>query len=139
MMLGDHYNYYYFYQHHHGKQIIIGYMDIVDNMPPDRNGVDAELLVNHVIQAMGDKRRDRFQNMVDIQDVEAVRRSQADYLICHKNLFSEFLPGYPIPTRTPTSGIKECIHQSIKHFGSPVFEDENIVAFNVADKASISH
>ena len=133
MMLGDHYNYYYFYQHHHGKQIVIGYMDIVDDMPPNREGVDAELLVDHVIRAAHDKRSSRFGNMVDILDVEAVWRSRADYLICHKNLFAEFLPGARLPDRIPVSGIKECIKQSTKHFGPPVFEDETVVVFNVAD------
>ncbi|MEI6154576.1 MAG: hypothetical protein WCQ90_10865, partial [Deltaproteobacteria bacterium] len=133
MMLGDHYNYYYFYQHRHGKQIVIGYADLVDVMPLSRDCVYPDFFVNHVIRAVDDRRGIRFRNMVDILDVEAVRRSRADYLICHKDLLGEFLPGIRRSAKTLTPGLKECIEQSMKHFGPPVFEDETIVVFDVAD------
>jgi hypothetical protein len=136
MMLGDHYNYYYLYQHRHGKQIVIGYTDIVDDMPVDRDGVVAEHFVNHVIRAVDDRRRLRFRNMVDIVDVDAVRRSRADYLICHRDLVGEFLPGAQPPVRTATPGIKECVEQSAHHFGPPVFEDETIVVFGLTNSST---
>jgi len=132
MILGDHYNYYYFYQHYHGKQIVIGYTNIVDSMPLNRDGVCEEYFVNHVIRAVDDKRGIRFRNMVDIMDVEAIRRSRADYLICHKNLRSEFLADTQSLTKTP--GLQECVEQSKKHFGPPLFEDENIVVFDLTGK-----
>ena len=131
MMLGDHYNYYYLYQHRHGKQIVIGYTDIVDDMPVDRDGVVAEHFVNHVIRAVDDKRRLRFRNMVDILDVEAVRRSHADYLICHRDLVGEFLPGARGLRRIVTPGMKECVERSREHFGPAVFEDGTIVVFDL--------
>ncbi len=133
MMLGDHFNYYYFYQHYHGKQIIIGYTDIVGIMPLNRDCIYPDYFVNHVIRAVDDRRGIRFGNMVDILDAEAVRRSRADYLICHKDLLGEFLPGIRLSAKTLTPGLKECVEQSTKHFGPPVFEDETIVVFGVAD------
>jgi hypothetical protein len=137
MMLCDHYNYYYFYQHYHGKQIVIGYTDIVDSMPLERDGIREEFFVNHVIRAVDDKRGIRFRNMVNILDVGAVRRSRADYLICHKNLLSEFLPGIQLLPNTLTPGMKECVEHATKNFGPPVFEDETIIVFEVADKPAV--
>ena len=133
MMLGDHSNYYYFYQHHHGKQIVIGYTDIVDVMPLNRDCVYPEYFVNHVIHAVDYKQGIRFRNMVDILNVETVRSSQADYLICHKNLLGEFLPGIQPSAKIPTPAIKECIEHSTNHYGPPVFEDETIIVFDVAN------
>ena len=87
-----------------------------------------------MIRAVDEKRGIRFRNMVDILDVEAVRGFRADYLICHKNLLSEFLPGVQLLPKTLMPGMKECVEQSTKNFGPPVFEDETIVVFDVADK-----
>jgi hypothetical protein len=136
MMLGDHCNNYYLYQHRHGKQIVIGYTDIVDDMPVDRDGVVAEHFVNHVIRAVDDKSRLRFRNMVDILDAGAVRRSHADYLICHKDLIGEFLPGAQGLRRIATPGMKECVERSAHHFGPPVFEDETIVVFGLTNSST---
>jgi hypothetical protein len=133
MMLGDHCNYFYFYQHRHGKQIVIGYTDMVDAMPLNRDGVDAEFFVNHVIHAVNYRHGIRFRNMVNVLDVSAIRRSRADYLICHKDLLREFLPGIQPSAKTSVPGLKKFIEQSVNHFGLPVFEDETIVVFNVAD------
>lgn len=138
MMLGDHYNYYYFYQHHHGKQIVIGYTDLVDVMPLNRDCVYPEFFVNHVIRAVDDRCSIRFRNMVDILDIEAVRRSKADYLICHKDLLREFLSEIQPSAKTLLPGLKECVEQSTNHFGPPVFEDETIVVFDVADSRPAS-
>lgn len=134
MMLGDHFNLYYYYQHYHHKQIIIGYTDIVDSMPFHRDGVSADFYVNHVIHAVDDKGAIKFRNMVDILNAEAIRKTKADYLICHKNLYAEFLPGeQPSASKTAVPGLKECVEHSTEHFGPPVFEDENILAFKIAD------
>jgi hypothetical protein len=131
MMIGDHYNYYYLYQHRHGKDVVIGYTDKVDEVPADRDGVGAEALVDLVIHTAHGGRRPRFRNMVDIQDAEAVRRSGADYLICHRDLLGEFLPGAPLPSTPPAPGLKECLEGSAVRFGPPVFEDDTIVAFDL--------
>lgn len=137
MMLGDHYNLYYYYQHYHGKQIVIGYTNIVKDMPMHRDGVSAEFYVNHVIRAMDDKRAIKFRNMVDILNAEAVRKTRADYLICHKNLHKEFLTGEQRSFSNPmVQGLQECIKYSVTNFGSPVFEDENIVVFGLTNASN---
>lgn len=139
MLLGDHYNYYYFYQHHHRKKIIIGYTDAVDAMPPNRDCVYPEFIADHVINAAGLKHSLRFRNMVNIQDKASVRNMHADYLICHKDIFREFLPGFEPPMKTFSKGVEECLRQSTDHFGKPIFEDENIAVFNVRNTPPYPH
>lgn len=137
MMLGDHYNLYYYYQHYHGKQIVIGYTNILKDMPIHRDGVSAEFLINHIIHAVDDKRAIRFRTMVNILDAESVKRSRADFLICHKNMYKEFLPGENHAlSDTSVPGLKDCIDYSQHHFGPPVFEDENIVVFGLMNAAN---
>lgn len=136
MLLGDHYNYYYFFQHHHRRRIIIGYTDKVAEMPPTRDWINPDFFVNHVARAAEDEGSIRFRNMVNILDAEAVRRTNADFLICHRDLLGEFLPKSEPHLSAPTPGIQECIEHSFKHYGIPVFDDENIIVFDLSKSPS---
>lgn len=129
MVLGDHLNLYYFYQHLHGKEVVIGYTGLINVEPPTRDCVYPDFHVDHVINAVGEKRQVHFRNLVDIMDDGAVRRSDADYLILHRNLLAEFFPAGAFRDETSPPRLSECAERLGRRYGSPVFEDETIIVF----------
>lgn len=123
MVIGDHYNFFFYYQHFHRKNVFAGYMTQMDveGLVRPRGRVYGDWPIDAVFsRRYYDVTNLNFRNMIDILNVDAVRRTRARYLILHKILRGEtygpvqFLAGYFSP-----------------HFGKPVFEDYLVVVFQI--------
>jgi hypothetical protein len=68
----------------------------------------------------------RFRNMVDMDNLEAMRARQVEYVILHKR-FEADLPQVTLPL-PDLSRLIQAYHQSL---GAPVYEDSFIVAFRL--------
>lgn len=131
MMLGDHFNLFYYYQHFHGKKVITGY---IDDLPIGQEGngfVYANMYADEVLSHMNDIRKVKFINMIDMTDIEALGQSPARYIILHKHLLKEMFPNL-VKNRmiyTPVFYLSKIYR---KAFGQPVFEDQNIIVFEIS-------
>lgn len=131
MVVGD-FNLYY-YQHFHGKKVIAGYFTKLDIMVAEKSPgfVCSNTYVDQILSRMADTSKLKFRNMISVADIEALRHSQAEYIILHKNLMTEFSPHL--------HGSHNQIYKTIPHlyqiyrsyFASPVFEDNNLIVFRI--------
>jgi hypothetical protein len=134
-------NLFYYYQHFHRKRVLMGYSsdlrfgEGVYSMGVDdvRNGfAPRSIYPDGMIVAAPNQRKIHFQNIIDIMDSGAVRRSGADVLVLHK--FALVLASGP-------SGASEChifyrvadlVRDSFRRqFGAPVYEDAAILCYRV--------
>jgi hypothetical protein len=135
MMLGDHFNLYYHYQQQHQKRVVAGYSDAVLYMRQgEASGVYGEYFINHVTREIKDKSQLQFRNMVSIFDPVAVHRTQADYLIVHRNLMREFHLGALHPAVAETPDLINCLRQLRLLYGDPVHTDPFIFVFDLHKK-----
>lgn len=135
----DYNNFYYYYQHFHGKRVLGGYTlreDLsfgaqVKAAPTERFSIGM-LSVDQILAGRASPPKLRFRNMVQIDTMDAVRNSGADFIVLHKYVQAlRILHGL--------MGNVPVIYHSVKHFqnrfkddlGPPVFEDSQIVVFRV--------
>ena len=70
-----------------------------------------------------------FQSFVDVGDHESVVKRGVDYVVFHRNLKREFRRHAGLE-RIP---VDDHVLQYRQRFGAPVFEDKEIVVFEVAE------
>lgn len=126
MMVGDHFNPYYYYQHFHKKRVLIGYDK---NCPPlfkMSGAVRANAYVDEVLNHVADQRKLNFSNIVDITDLDALRRSGAQYIALHY-LFESDLSDVSMPNPNMEALIKRYKY----NFGAPVYSDNYMIVFKI--------
>ncbi|MCK4752404.1 MAG: glycosyltransferase family 39 protein [Planctomycetes bacterium] len=141
----DHNNYLYYYQHFHKKRVLVGY--ITDpkiqgyGVSEEKYGsvFDASAL-DYPMTRMTDKSKLKFANMVDIMNIEAIKQSRANYVVLHKKYWA--MEVIPVSDTNPApiyvSSI-DLFYTPVLHlnrmyrkvFGSPVFEDQELVVFEI--------
>ncbi len=132
---GD-FNLYYYYQHFHKKRVMVGYItepDIQGYGVPEGKSVSSVTpgrYIDKVLSSVSDKSRLKFRNMVDMMNVNAVRKSGAGYIILHKYLFAEMFPSFFNEQMYMPVAYLDQLYREV--FGMPVFEDRNIVVFSVS-------
>jgi len=79
----------------------------------------------------------RLKNLIDLSDMEALRRREVDYLIFHRSIAAETT----LPERFSDSDehVAGCIAQYARTFGRPVFDDGEVVVFAVSGRARQLH
>ena len=127
LIMEDHFDPYYYYQQYHKKRVIAGYAPYVAAAQSQYTGYDVNVLPiscppNHA----------RFKNLVNMLDAEAVKKTPANYIILHRNLVAEFLPGKISADKTKIEGIEWCAGKLQKNYGPPVYTDESIIVFDVS-------
>ncbi|MCU7835958.1 MAG: glycosyltransferase family 39 protein [gamma proteobacterium symbiont of Taylorina sp.] len=131
MFIGFHFNFNYYYQYFHKKRIIAGYITTLknDEIPVKRN-VNGYLLFGHVLSRINEKEKLKFNNMVDVSNINSVLNSGAQYIILHKNLASEFVPY--VARLTPPAKTIELRNKYSQAPGlSLIYEDDFIVVFGI--------
>lgn len=141
MEISSDYNFYYFYQHFHKKAVIVGYITRPDIMEYTFKRKEPETELMHfatsgfyadlALCSINDTSKLAFKNMVDMMDIDAIRKSQADYVILHKNLRVEmnpFLFGKETPVYTPVIILSRNYRE---FFGPPFYEDNDIIVFKI--------
>lgn len=99
-----------FYQERHRQHVLIGLV----------TGVCGERDAGEYPAASGI----RLANFVHLSSLLAGRTDSADYLIVHKTLWA-----IPAGNQRPWPDMQSCLPAIAKRFGSPVFEDADIVVF----------
>jgi hypothetical protein len=126
LIMEDHFDPYYYYQQYHKKRVIAGYAPVAASQS-QYSGNDVNLL-----SIACPPERTRFKNLVNILDAEAVRKTPANYIILHRNLVAEFLPGKISADKTEIQGIEWCAGKLQENYGPPVYTDESIIVFDVS-------
>jgi hypothetical protein len=131
MLMGDAVNLYYYYQHFHKKNIIAGYLSKLVIPKRTQDYISGNFPVDYVMSRLSDLKKVKFKNMVDVENIEAVKNSNANFVILHKHLISEMFPYFEIENIRVYSGVIYLNQMYRKYFGNPVFEDKNIIVFRI--------
>jgi len=131
MPLGNHFNLYYYYQRFHKKNVVVGYTRSIKALSDLPSGsVLGDMIVDQVLSKVKDPGQLKFQNMVDILDMAAVKNSRADLVIFHKNTEMEILEPRTGNHGTEIPPLISAISQTyFKIFGKPVYEDSDLIVF----------
>ncbi len=126
MMLGDHYNPYYYYQHFHKKRVLIGYDK---NCPQNLvllvlGHVVANTYVDEIFSRVADHQKIKFRNMIDMTDIEALRRSEARYIVLHYRFEGELSK---VTANHPNMDALIRLYE--QSFGPPIYRDYHLVVF----------
>ena len=122
----DSFDPYYYYQQYHKRRVIAGYAPVVASQS-QYSGHDINLL-----SIACPPEQARFKSLVNILDVEAVRKTPANCIILHRNLLAESLPGEFPADKTKIQGIEWCAEELQKNYGPPVYTDESVIVFDVS-------
>jgi hypothetical protein len=117
MFVGNHFNLHYYAQHLHRKRVLIGYFPQLDV----------------VLSRARETGRVKMSNMVDVTDAQAVRRSEAAYLVLHRHPARELLATSAGEAEQDYPPVTFLVNAYSQELGPPVFEDANLVVFRVTD------
>jgi hypothetical protein len=141
MYIGNHFNFYYYYQHFHKKNITAGYFTSITWLDSSRGCIFGNYYLDFPLSRISDKSKLKFTNMVDMENINDVKTTGAQYIILHKNLLHE-MSHFPVqegfsdnpPDLFQNDVYIPVIHLNLlyrKHFGSPVFEDPDLIVFKL--------
>jgi len=134
MLLGNHYNLFYYYQRFHKKNVTVGYTRSIKNLPDGSTGyVSGNMLADHVLSQVKNPDQLKFQNMVDLRNITAVKNSRADLAVFHKNPFFEMFKPKTGNDGSEMSMISDLSLVYRKYFGHPVFEDRHLIVYKIRD------
>jgi hypothetical protein len=86
----------------------------------------ATRVIDQVLSLVPDPARLRFRNLVSMDDLAAMRRRGAEYVILHKR-FEAQLPEVALPL----PDLDRLRHQYQKALGEPFYEDTHIAVFRL--------
>jgi hypothetical protein len=129
--IGDTFNLFYYYQHFHEKKMMAGYLKIL----PRQKTVNFDFVfgiypIDYVMSRLKDGKY-RFQNMIDMTNVERIRNENIRYLIVHKNILAEMAP-YLAQNKYRIDPAAQFLRDFYAHhFSEPDYEDEKIFVVEV--------
>lgn len=144
MSVCDHENLYYYFQHFHRKYVVAGFIGARDlvRYTVMRGITQSGLLCpaqpwyfDYVLSKASDERRLKFRNMIDVMNIELLKKSRASFIVLHKDI-REYKDAYGsgegmLMAYQPVLSLSYIYK---RHFGLPVFEDNSIVVFRIAHK-----
>lgn len=143
LMVGNHFNPFYYYQHFHKKQVMVGFANSIKLKEKQSKGYILDnYYIDFILGRTPDLTRLKFKNLINVEDIDEIRRSEADYLILHKNIIAEIFPQLPADMqknlnfgweRYPGVDIVQKIYQTI--YGSPQYEDNDIIVYDLTKKS----
>ena len=127
MFIGDHFNPLYYYQHFHHRPVIVGYASNVTLAKGLAAGnIFGSTYVDQVMTLIPKAARVRFQNLVSMDDIAAMRARGAEYVILHK-AFEAQLRG--VADSSPE--LERLWVEYQKQLGPPVYSNELIFVFRL--------
>jgi hypothetical protein len=127
MMIGDHFNPFYYYQHFHRRPVLVGYtMDVSLSRGLAAGNIYGDTYIDQVLSLVSDPARLRFRNLVSMDDLPAMRRHGAEYVILHKR-FEAQLPEVAMPL-PDLDRLRQQYQQTL---GEPFYEDAHIAVFRL--------
>ncbi len=131
LLMGDPFNLYYYYQHFHKKNIIVGYLSKVVIPKRTQDYIYGNFPADYVMSRLLDLKKVKFNNMVDMENIEGIKRSTANYIVLHKHLTAEMFPYLRIDKAQLNYAVVYLIKLYRKYLGKPFFEDKNIIVFRI--------
>jgi len=131
MLMGDTTNLYYYYQHFHKKNIVAGYLSKLVIPKRTQDYISGIFPVDYVMSRLPDLKKVKFKNMVDVENIEAIKSSTANYIILHKHLIAEMFPYLMKEKMQMSNAIVHLSQLYRNYFGKPFFEDKNIIVFSI--------
>jgi hypothetical protein len=136
---------YYYYQHFHRKQVIVGYCRdrryagfTYMEKREGKKSSDATnfsigaLCVDNILARIRNPEKIAFRNMIDLDDLSAVARSGAEFIVLHKyyqalKIRPDGMATIPIHFR----GVDHFFEKYRNAMGLPIYEDDQIVCFQI--------
>ena len=131
MLMGDPFNLYYYYQYFHRKNILVGFTPKLIIPKRTQDYIFGVYPVDYVMSRLPDLKKVKFKNMLDMNNIESVKNTTADYVILHKHLIAEMFPYLKTDKTRVYSGVIYLNQLYRKYFGNPIFEDKNIIVFKI--------
>jgi hypothetical protein len=132
LLIGDTFNLYYYYQHFHAKKMLAGYLRTpADPEPRNHDFVYGVYPIDYVLGRLSDPSKHRFRNMIEMTNIEKIRKANIKYLIVHKNILAEMAP-YLVQNKSAADPAARQLRELFQdHFNKPVYEDGKIIVFEV--------
>ncbi|MFC1515904.1 glycosyltransferase family 39 protein [Thermodesulfobacteriota bacterium] len=133
IFLGDLCNLYYYYQRFHRKKIIAGFLSNAAPLQRAQDYIVGDFYVDYVISRLTDLQKVRFTNMINMESIEAIKNSSAQFIVLHKHLKAEMVPyltGTEKKVKTDNSVLfLDQLYRKL--IGKPFFEDQNIILYKM--------
>jgi hypothetical protein len=127
MLIGDHFNPLYYYQHFHHRPVLVGYTtDMRLSIGLAQGNIYGNTYIDQVLSLVPDSSRLRFRNMVNMDDLAAMRARRAQCIILHKR-FEAQLPQMALPQ----PDLDRLSREYREKLGAPTYEDSHIVVFRL--------
>jgi hypothetical protein len=111
-----------YYQRIHRQRMIVGFLGHRCDEPPGASRLP-----------IGGPHGLRFEHYFCVSDIRGLRQQRVRYVVFHRDLIREIpgrpVPGYP-PYPTPMD-VRPWVELYARAFGPPVFEDEDLVVFDL--------
>jgi len=131
LLMGDSFNLYYYYQHFHKKNIIAGYLSKIVIPKRTQDYICGNFSADYVMSRLPDLKKEKFNNMIDMENIQGIKSSTANYIILHKHLIAEMFP-YLMKEKMQMNNAIIYLSQLYRnYFGEPFFEDKNIIVFSI--------
>jgi hypothetical protein len=132
IMVGDVFSAHFVAQESHRKRVVGGYLPrtTIDPNKVRPGHVYADMPIGVVIAEVRSREKIAFCSLVDVTDVEALRRSGARYLVIHKAILKEIMSAEPEPNGALPIP-PDLLRTWVAAFGQPAFEDAWLAAFDV--------
>ena len=132
MCLSNHFNPFYYYQRFHRKRVAVGYTRAIKDTPDmPASYVTGDMIVDQILSQADAPEKPKFQNLVNILDMAAVKASRADVVVLHKNIFFEMFGPQKIAESGEIPLTAGVIKAYRRIFGPPVFEDRCLAVFQI--------
>jgi hypothetical protein len=125
MMIGDHFNPLYYYQHFHRRPVIVGYttdVSLANGLAP--GNIYGNTYIDQVLSLVSEPSRLRFRNLIDMDNLPAMRSRGVEYVVLHKH-FEAQLP----EVAQPLPDLDRLRNQYRKELGEPFYEDAQVAVF----------
>jgi hypothetical protein len=126
MLIGDQFNPLYYYQHFHHRPIIVGYSADVATGGVAAGNVYGNTYVDQVLVLVPNKSQLKFQTLVSMNDLAAIRARGVQFIVIHKHFEAQLsLMMMPLPD------IDRLRSEYATKIGPPFYEDAYITVYRL--------
>jgi hypothetical protein len=126
MLVGDAFNVLYYYQHFHRRPVFVGYSTNMV-LPGGLAGgnVYGNTYVDQILSTVPDHSKLRFQTLVPLHDVAAMRAKQVEFILLHKKYEGDLAAVAPAPELSALITLLE------REIGRAFYEDDSLIVFKL--------
>lgn len=132
MFIGHYFNFYYYYQRLHQKDIVAGYLSILKPRGQRYHPtmVFGDVIFDYYLADICCHDKFRFNALVDILDIEAIKASGVRYIILHEDALREGFGKEGMLVLSQHGFFEDLKAEYERHFGGPVYTDRWITVYS---------